>query len=100
MGPLSLAPIANCTIALSNRHTGETSSLTACSLVTSILEKLAQRSYDATLCHIRMPGLNGPAFYRAIEQRAPAFLSRVLVVLGDILSPETQAFLQQTAAPI
>lgn len=64
------------------------------------LKKLEQRSYDVILCDVRMPRLNGPGFYRVIEQRAPALLSRVLFVTGAILSPETRAFLRQTDAPV
>jgi CheY-like chemotaxis protein len=64
------------------------------------LEKLQQRSYDAVVCDIRMPRLNGPGFYRAIEQRQPELLWRVLFVTGDILNPATQEFLRQTAAPV
>jgi CheY-like chemotaxis protein len=64
------------------------------------LAKLRHRSYDVIVCDIRMPRLNGGAFYRAIEERAPQLLWRVLFVTGDILSQETREFLQQTAAPV
>jgi CheY-like chemotaxis protein len=64
------------------------------------LEKLQQRSYDAIICDILMPRLNGPAFYHTIARRQPELLWRVLFVTGDILSQETQEFLRQTAAPV
>jgi two-component system NtrC family sensor kinase len=64
------------------------------------LEKLQQQRYDAIMCDIRMPRMNGSAFYRAIEKQAPQLLCRVLFVTGDILSPETRQFLRQTGAPV
>jgi two-component system NtrC family sensor kinase len=63
------------------------------------LEKLQHRSYDVIVCDIRMPRLNGPGLYYVLAQRNPQLLSRLLFLRGDILSPQTQEFLQRTAAP-
>jgi len=64
------------------------------------LEKLRQRTYDVILCDIRMPRLNGMAFYQAVAQWKPQLLRQVAFITGDILSPETQAFFAQTNAPV
>jgi CheY-like chemotaxis protein len=64
------------------------------------LEKLRERTYDVILCDIRMPRLNGMAFYRAIARWKPQLLRRVVFITGDILGPETQAFLAQADAPV
>jgi CheY-like chemotaxis protein len=63
------------------------------------LERLGQCSYDAIVCDIRMPRLNGPGLYRVLQRCAPELVPRMLFLTGDTFSPETQAFLQQTLAP-
>jgi CheY-like chemotaxis protein len=64
------------------------------------LERLRQRPYTLVLCDIRMPRMNGIAFYQAIEQWQPQLLWRLLFITGDILSPDTREFLEQTDAPV
>jgi two-component system NtrC family sensor kinase len=63
------------------------------------LEKLRQRSFDAIVCDIRMPKMDGPAFYQALAQRYPHQVTRVLFLTGDVFNPDTQEFLQQVTAP-
>ena len=40
------------------------------------LEKLRERTYDAILSDMRMPGLDGPGLYRELELRHPALARR------------------------
>jgi two-component system NtrC family sensor kinase len=63
------------------------------------LAALAARAYDVILCDMRMPDLDGPGFYRALERHHPHLRSRVIFLTGDVLSPEGQAFLEQSARP-
>lgn len=63
------------------------------------LAKLEARSYDLILTDIRMPELDGPGLYRAVERRHPELLRRLGFLTGDTLSPETRAFLEQIEAP-
>jgi two-component system NtrC family sensor kinase len=44
---------------------------------------------------MRMPDLDGPGFYRELQQRYPHLLSRIIFLTGDVLSPEAQAFFDQ-----
>jgi CheY-like chemotaxis protein len=43
--------------------------------------------------------LDGPGFYRELEQRHPRLLSRVIFLTGDVLSPEAEAFFAQVDRP-
>jgi CheY-like chemotaxis protein len=65
------------------------------------LAALETRSYQAILCNMRMPDLDGPGFYCELEQHYPHLLSRVVFLMGDVLTPEpeTQAFLAQVDRP-
>jgi CheY-like chemotaxis protein len=59
------------------------------------LAALAVHAYEVILCDMRMPDLDGPGFYRELEQRSPHLLSRIIFLTGDVLSPEAQAFFDQ-----
>jgi nitrogen fixation negative regulator NifL len=63
------------------------------------LEKLEGRDYDLILSDLRMPRLDGPGFYRAVERRRPALLPRFIFLTGDTLSAETREFLERVSAP-
>jgi two-component system NtrC family sensor kinase len=63
------------------------------------LTALQERSYEVILCDMRMPDLDGPGFYRELEQRYPHLLSRIIFLTGDILSPEAQTFFDQINSP-
>src|SRR5262245_23088230 len=56
------------------------------------LAKLQERSYDLIMSDWRMPELDGPSFYRALEQHYPHLCQRTIVLTGDTLSPEIHAF--------
>jgi signal transduction histidine kinase/CheY-like chemotaxis protein len=62
------------------------------------LARLQERSYDLILCDLRMPELDGPGLYRALEFHAPHLLQRFIFLTGDTLNPEAQAFFKQTSA--
>jgi signal transduction histidine kinase len=63
------------------------------------LAALEAHSYGVILCDMRMPDLDGPGFYRELEQRHPHLLSRVIFLTGDVLNPEAQAFFAQVDRP-
>jgi two-component system NtrC family sensor kinase len=63
------------------------------------LAALEARAYEVILCDMRMPGLDGPGFYRELERRHPHLRSRVIFLTGDVLSPDAQAFFTQTGRP-
>jgi two-component system NtrC family sensor kinase len=63
------------------------------------LEKLRERPYDAILCDMRMPDLDGPGLYRALAQDPGASHRRMIFLTGDTLDANTRVFLEQTNAP-
>jgi PAS domain S-box-containing protein len=63
------------------------------------LAKLQERAYDLILCDLRMPELDGPGLYRALEQHAPALCRRFIFLTGDTLSPESQHFVEHSGVP-
>jgi PAS domain S-box-containing protein len=63
------------------------------------LRRILEHRFDVILSDIRMPELDGPGLYRAIEQRDPPLLQRMIFFTGDTLSPATREFLEQTGVP-
>lgn len=63
------------------------------------LEKIQAGEYDLILCDVRMPRLDGPGLYRALDQSNPKLLRRFVFLTGDTLNPESWEFVQRTGAP-
>ncbi len=59
----------------------------------------AQPPIDLIICDLKMPRLDGQAFYRALAERMHLASQRLLFVTGDTLSPRTQAFLESSQVP-
>jgi PAS domain S-box-containing protein len=49
------------------------------------LELLRTGNFDAVLCDMRMPRLDGPGLYRALETIRPDLIGRLLLMTGDVL---------------
>lgn len=60
------------------------------------LDRLARRRYDLVLSDLRMPILDGPGLYKAVAERHPEQLARLMFITGDTLAPHVTAFLAQT----
>jgi DNA-binding response OmpR family regulator len=57
------------------------------------LERLKERAYDLIVCDLKMPRLDGTAFYRQLDA---AMARRVLFVTGDVAGTEAERFLEET----
>jgi two-component system NtrC family sensor kinase len=60
------------------------------------LARLRERTFDVIICDLRMPRLDGPAFYRAIAASSPALARRVIFVTGDVAGTEAERFLDES----
>jgi two-component system NtrC family sensor kinase len=86
-------PIVAAAIADMLRHHG-------CAVVTTTsahaaLAQLRAEPFDAVLCDVRMPEMDGPALYVELERAASPLLDRIIFITGDTLSPRTREFLQR-----
>ncbi|HET8575582.1 MAG TPA: response regulator [Methylomirabilota bacterium] len=64
------------------------------------LEKIADHAYDLIMSDLRMPELDGLAFYREVGRRRPDLAARIVFVSGTTDLPEYTEFLQQTSVPV
>jgi two-component system NtrC family sensor kinase len=60
------------------------------------LEKINAQSFDAVICDLKMPRLDGKAFYRALEAAAPGLAKRVIFVTGDVAGTDAEGFLEES----
>jgi signal transduction histidine kinase/CheY-like chemotaxis protein len=60
------------------------------------LERVTNRAYDLIVCDLKMPRLDGTAFYRKLEETAPGMTRRVLFVTGDVAGTDAERFLEET----
>jgi PAS domain S-box-containing protein len=62
------------------------------------LARVRERTYDLIVCDLKMPRLDGPAFYRALATLRPALTGRVVFVTGDIAGTEAERFLAESGS--
>ena len=48
------------------------------------------------ICDLKMPRLDGMAFYRAIAATAPELAKRVIFVTGDVAGTDAERFLEES----
>jgi two-component system NtrC family sensor kinase len=64
------------------------------------LEAVRRTGFDVLLVDLRMPGMDGPAFYRELLQIRPDLAARVVFATGDAGNPATRKFLEGTSSPV
>jgi two-component system NtrC family sensor kinase len=63
------------------------------------LERVAQEDYALGICDMKMPGLDGEHFYRALATAHNPLCDRFLFVTGDVLAAHTRDFLERNQLP-
>jgi len=63
------------------------------------LAQLQAQPYDVIVCDLRMPELDGPAFYAILMQQYPALRQRVIFLTGDSGGEANRTFLRQCGRP-
>lgn len=58
------------------------------------LLRVSRKRYDLIICDLRMPRLDGPAFYDALVRSRSTARHRILFITGDTLGPHTVKFLE------
>jgi PAS domain S-box-containing protein len=56
--------------------------------------------FDAIVCDLRMPDLDGPAFYRWLKERRPEMAAATIFMTGDALGQMARRFLGETGRPV
>jgi CheY-like chemotaxis protein len=60
------------------------------------LELVRRQTYAVIISDVRMPDVDGPALYYELLSVRPELTRRMVFVTGDIMSPETHRFLDET----
>jgi CheY-like chemotaxis protein len=63
------------------------------------LAQLQTQRYDLVLCDLRMPELDGRAFYEILLRGYPHLRQRLIFLTGDALSADIRAFLAHCGQP-
>ena len=63
------------------------------------LAQLQAQPYDVIVCDLRMPELDGPAFYAILTRQYPALRQRVIFLTGDSGGEANRTFLMQCGRP-
>lgn len=60
------------------------------------VEKLSKHEYDLVLSDLSMPGMDGEALYKHVQENHPELARRIVFVTGDTVSGNARAFLDRT----
>jgi signal transduction histidine kinase len=60
------------------------------------LASIERQSFDLVICDLKMPRLDGKAFYRMLADASPALAKRVIFVTGDVAGTDAETFLQES----
>lgn len=61
---------------------------------------LRNTEYDLILVDIRTPVMNGMQLYEYITDNHPKLMKRVIFTTGDVISGDTQYFLEKSGQPV
>jgi PAS domain S-box-containing protein len=65
----------------------------------SALDRVAAKDYDLVICDMKMPGLDGQAFYTHLVTTGNPLQNTFLFVTGDAIAAHTHEFLERNDVP-
>ncbi len=63
------------------------------------LDLASRDKYDLVITDIKMPDMDGPAFFDELKRQNNPLAGRVLFVTGDLMNPQTLRFLETSRCP-
>jgi two-component system NtrC family sensor kinase len=60
------------------------------------LVRVKAQAFDLLICDLKMPRLDGKAFYRALSAAVPGLSKRVIFVTGDVAGTDAETFLEES----
>jgi signal transduction histidine kinase/CheY-like chemotaxis protein len=60
------------------------------------LSRIKTQAFDAVICDLKMPRLDGKAFYKTLSAGTPGLARRVIFVTGDVAGTDAEGFLEQS----
>jgi PAS domain S-box-containing protein len=63
------------------------------------LERLRSRDFDAVVCDLRMPGLDGQGLYETLKGELPSVIPKLMFLTGDTMSAGAKSFLDESGRP-
>ena len=60
------------------------------------LAKLRERTYDVVICDLKMPKVDGIAFFREVSAKMPQVARRLIFVTGDVAGTDAERFLEES----
>ena len=60
------------------------------------LLRVQARSFDLVICDLKMPRLDGKAFFRKLSTTSPKLAKRVIFVTGDVAGTDAEKFLDES----
>ena len=63
------------------------------------LREIRAQKFDAIVCDLKMPGLNGRQVYERLREENPAISRRMVFVTGDIIGDQLKSFLETEKRP-
>ena len=63
------------------------------------LVRIKGQAFDLVICDLKMPKLDGQAFYASLVEAVPSLASRVIFVTGDVAGTQAERFLEDSGCP-
>jgi len=60
------------------------------------LTRIGAQAFDLVICDLKMPRVDGMAFYRMLSAAEPRLSTRVIFVTGDVAGTDAERFLEES----